>query len=259
VGLCYSVCVDSDIELYLFYDDDFPLALPPPYDEVEVEACSACLGYCEDMEALNCELARAGRVLEQVQGQGLVLSVYRRERLAVADDTAVRLSRELLRQMQARGCGLDYSFYVSYPRDSRFREVTSFFMLSFPAGGALAGVPENIPWLFAGEYRGERFVLTPFTSVLADYLAFLAKQGDSLPALRIDYFSEGSLVIWYMTAEDEIRSLGSLGCNVELRVHPAMLLPKGDALAPLFRYLMRSAIWRERLTLPLGYAEVEEN
>ena len=259
MGLCYSVCVDSDIELYLFYDDDFPLALPPPYDEVEVEACSACLGYCEDMEALNCELARAGRVLEQVQGQGLVLSVYRRERLAVADDTAVRLSRELLRQMQARGCGLDYSFYVSYPRDSRFREVTSFFMLSFPAGGALAGVPENIPWLFAGEYRGERFVLTPFTSVLADYLACLAKQGDSLPALRIDYFSEGSLVIWYMTAEDEIRSLGSLGCNVELRVHPAMLLPKGDALAPLFRYLMRSAVWRERLTLPPGYAEVEEN
>jgi len=258
VGLCYSVCVDSDIELYLFYDDDFPLALPPPYDEVEVEACSACLGYCEDMEALNCELARAGRVLEQVQGQGLVLSVYRRERLAVADDTAVRLSRELLRQMQARGCGLDYSFYVSYPRDSRFREVTSFFMLTFPAGGS-AGVPEDMPWLFAGEYRGERFVLTPFTSVLADYLACLAKQGDSLPALRIDYFSEGSLVIWYMTAEDEIRSLGSLGCNVELRVHPAMLLPKGDALAPLFRYLMRSAVWRERLTLPPGYAEVEEN
>lgn len=250
--------MDSDLRLYLFYDNDFALTLPPPYDEVEVEACSACLEYCEDMEALNRELARAGRVLEQVQGQGLVLSVYRRERLAVADDTAVRLSRELLRQMQARGCGLDYSFYVSYPRDSRFREVTSFFMLTFPAGGA-AGVPEDMPWLFVGEYRGVRFVLTPFTSVLADYLDYLAKQGDSLPALRIDYFSEGSLVIWYMTAEDEIRSLGFLGCNVELRVHPAMLLPKDDALAPLFRYLMRSAVWRARLTLPPGYAEVEEN
>lgn len=251
--------MEADIELYLFYDEDYPPVLPPPYGDVEVERCSACLAYCEDMAELNRELGQAGQVLERVQGQGLVLSVYRRERLAVADDTAVRLSSSLLRQMQARRCGLDYSFYVSYPRNSRFREVTSFFLLTFPAGGELAGMPENKPWLFAGEYRGERFVLTPFTSALADYLAYLAKQGGSLPALRIDYFSEGSLVIWYMTADDEISSLGSLGCEVELRVHPAMLLPKDDALTPLFRYLMRSPFRRECLTLPPGYAEVEEN
>jgi hypothetical protein len=62
-----------------------------------------------------------------------------------------------------------------------------------------------------------------------------------------------------MAAEDEISSLVSLGCEVELRIHLAMLLPKDDALAPLFRYLMRSAVWREILTLPPGYAEVVEN
>lgn len=251
--------MDSKIILYLFYDNDFPLELPPPYDEAEVEGCCACLEYCEDMEALNRELARAGQVLERVQGQGLVMSVYRWERLAVADDKAVRLSPALLRQMQARGCGLDYSYYVTHSRDSRFRDVTSFFMLTFPAGGAPVGVPGDMPWLFVGEYRGERFVLTPFTSVLADYLAYLARQGNTLPELRIDYFSEGSHVIWYMAAEDEISSLAALGCEVELRVHPAMLLPKDDALAPLFRYLMRSAVWRECLTLPPDYAEVVEN
>lgn len=251
--------MDSKIILYLFYDNDFPLELPPPYDEAEVEGCCACLEYCEDMAALNRELLTAGQVLKLVKGQGISLSVYRWNKRAGADAFAVRLNAQLLRQMQARGCGLDYSFYVSYPRNSRFREVTSFFMLTFPAGGAPVEVPGDMPWLFAGEYRGERFVLTPFTSVLADYLAYLARQGNTLPALRIDYFSEGSLVIWYMTAEDEISSLAALGCEVELRVHPAMLLPKDDALAPLFRYLMRSAVWRECLTLPPGYAEVVEN
>ncbi|MBQ8900569.1 MAG: hypothetical protein IJY72_06420 [Akkermansia sp.] len=251
--------MDSEIRLYLFFDNDYPLVLPSPYDEIEPEKHCACLTVCEDMEEVNSELVVAGKVLEQVQGKGLSLSVYRWANHARADGSSVRLSRKLVQQMQARGCGLDYSYYVTHSRDSRFRDVTSFFMLTFPAGGAPVEVPGDMPWLFAGEYRGERFVLTPFTSVLADYLAYLARQGNTLPALRIDYFSEGSLVIWYMTAEDEISSLAALGCEVELRVHPAMLLPKDDELAPLFRYLMRSAVWRECLTLPPGYAEVVEN
>lgn len=253
------MCMDSEIRLYLFFDNDYPLVLPSPYDEIEPEEHCACLSVCEDMEEVNSELVAAGSVLEQVQGQGLSLSVYRWANHARADGTSVRLSRELLRQMQARGCGLDYSYYVTHSRDSRFRDVTSFFMLTFPAGGAPVGVPGNMPWLFGGEYRGERFVLTPFTAALADYLAYLAKQGNTLPELRVDYFSEGSHVIWYMAAEDEISSLVSLGCELELRIHLAMLLPKDDALAPLFRYLMRSTVRREILTLPPGYAEVVEN
>ena len=242
--------MDSDLTLYLFYDKEFSLILPPPYDEVEPEENCVCLQECDDMEKLNDELALAGRMLNQVQGQGLSLSVYRRENKPRADDSAVRLNHGLLQQMNACKCGLDYSYYVSHERNARYSQVMSFFLITFPRGEVNAGIPPDVPWLFGDEYRGQRFVLTPDLSALADWLSYLAKRAVTCPELRIDYFSEGGLVIWYMSAEDEIRSLDALGCNVELRIHPAMLLPKDDPIAPLFRYLMRSSVWRECLQPP---------
>lgn len=56
--------MDSKIILYLFYDNDFPPELPPPYDEIEPEKHCACLTVCEDMEEVNSELVVAGKVLE---------------------------------------------------------------------------------------------------------------------------------------------------------------------------------------------------
>lgn len=242
--------MDSELILYLFYDIDFPLLLPPPYDEVEPEENSACLQVCDDMAKLNDDLALTGQMLKQVQGQGLSLSVYRREDKARADGSAVRLSHDLLQQMNACKCGLDYSYYVSHERNTRYSQVMSFFLITFPGGEVDAGLPPNVPWLFVDEYRGQRFVLTPDISALADWLSYLAKRLVTCTQLRIDYFSEGCMVIWYMSAEDEIRSLDAIGCNVELRIHPAMLLPKDDSIAPLFRYLMRSSVWRECLQPP---------
>ena len=69
--------MDSELILYLFYDKDFPLILPPPYNEVEPEGNCACLQACDDMAELNDELALTGRMLKQVQGQGLSLSLVR--------------------------------------------------------------------------------------------------------------------------------------------------------------------------------------
>ena len=242
--------MDSELILYLFYDKDFPLILPPPYNEVEPEGNCACLQACDDMAELNDELALTGRMLKQVQGQGLSLSVYRRENKARADDSAVRLSQDLLQQMNTCKFGLDYSYYAYHERNTRYSQVMSFFLITFPGGEVDAGLPPNIPWLFGDKYRGQRFVMTPDITALADWLSYLAKQAITCPELRIDYFSEGSMVIWYMSAEDEIRSLDALSCNVELRIHPAMLLPEDDAIAPLFRYLMRSSVWRECLQPP---------
>ena len=242
--------MDSELILYLFYDKDFPLILPPPYNEVEPEGNYACLQACDDMAELNDELALTGRMLKQVQGQGLSLSVYRRENKARADDSAVRLSHELLQQMNTCKFGLDYSYYAYHERNTRYSQVMSFFLITFPGGEVDAGLPPNIPWLFGDKYRGQRFVMTPDITALADWLSYLAKQAITCPELRIDYFSEGSMVIWYMSAEDEIRSLDALSCNVELRIHPAMLLPEDDAIAPLFQYLMRSSVWRECLQPP---------
>lgn len=242
--------MDSELILYLFYDIDFPLLLPPPYDEVEPEENCICLQVCDDMAKLNDTLALTGQMLKQVQGQGLSLSVYRREDKARADGSAVRLSHDLLQQMNACKCGLDYSYYVSHERNTRYSQVMSFFLITFPGGEVDAGLPPNVPWLFGDEYRGQRFVLTPDISALADWLSYLAKRLVTCTQLRIDYFSEGCMVIWYMSAEDEIRSLDAIGCNVELRIHPAMLLPKDDSIAPLFRYLMRSSVWRECLQPP---------
>ena len=202
------------------------------------------------MAKLNDALALTGQMLKQVQGQGLSLSVYRREDKARADGSAVRLSHDLLQQMNACKCGLDYSYYVSHERNTRYSQVMSFFLITFPGGEVDAGLPPNVPWLFGDEYRGQRFVLTPDISALADWLSYLAKRLVTCTQLRIDYFSEGCMVIWYMSAEDEIRSLDAIGCNVELRIHPAMLLPKDDSIAPLFRYLMRSSVWRECLQPP---------
>ena len=202
------------------------------------------------MAKLNDALALTGQMLKQVQGQGLSLSVYRREDKARADGSAVRLSHDLLQQMNACKCGLDYSYYVSHERNTRYSQVMSFFLITFPGGEVDAGLPPNVPWLFGDEYRGQRFVLTPDISALADWLSYLAKRLVTCSQLRIDYFSEGCMVIWYMSAEDEIRSLDAIGCNVELRIHPAMLLPKDDSIAPLFRYLMRSSVWRECLQPP---------
>ena len=242
--------MDSELILYLFYDKDFPLILPPPYNEVEPEGNCACLQACDDMAELNDELALTGRMLKQVQGQGLSLSVYRRENKARADDSAVRLSHDLLQQMNTCKFGLDYSYYACHERNTRYSQVMSFFLITFPGGEVDAGLPPNIPWLFGDKYRGQRFVMTPDITALADWLSYLAKQAITCPELRIDYFSEGSMVIWYMSAEDEIRSLDALSCNVELRIHPAMLLPEDDAIAPLFRYLMRNSVWRECLQPP---------
>ncbi len=60
--------MDSKIRLYLFFDNDYPLVLPSPYDEIEPEKHCACLTVCEDMEEVNSELVVAGNVLEQVHG-----------------------------------------------------------------------------------------------------------------------------------------------------------------------------------------------
>lgn len=240
---------DSDLCLYLFFDGDEPPVLPPPYDGTEPEEHSVCLQVCDNMEALNTELQSVGRVLNLVKGKGLILSIYRRQERVETSTGAVHLSSGLLRQMAAGGVGLDYSLYTSHMREARFRRVMSFFLLTFPQGGA-GELPADVPWLFEGRYKGLPFVLTPDIGALAAYLVYQAETGRSLSELRVDYFSVGSVVMWYLEAEDEIRALAALGCDVELRVHLAMLLPEKDSLFPLFRYLMRSSVWRSRLLPP---------
>ena len=247
---------DSNLCLYLFFDGGEPPVLPSPYDEMEPEEHSVCLQECDGMPALNTELERAGRVLNLVKGKGLILSIYRRQERVVAGAPAVCLSKDLLQRMSACGVGLDYSLYTSRWRETRFRRVMSFFLLTFPQGGA-GELPSDEPWLFAGEYRGKHFVLTPDIGALAAYLTYLADSGRQLPELRVDYFSAGSAVMWYLEAEDEIRALAALGCGVELRVHLAMLLSVTDPLFPLFRYLMRSTAWRSRLLPPPEQTEEE--
>ncbi len=250
--------MSSELILYLFYDNDYPLALPAPYEVVAVgEERSVCLAECEDMAELNHELALACSRLPKVRGSDLILSVYRREDRARADDGAVYLGCEMLRQMAACAIGVDYCLYVSRWRSSRFRQAGSFFLLTFPQGIAVHDLPEDVPFLYAGEYSGQYFVLTLCTMALAAYLAHVASKGCHVPALRVDYFSEGSAVMWYLEADDEIRSLAALGCSLELRIHPAMLLHKEDAVFSLFRYLMRSPGWRKCLIPPAEEEEAE--
>ena len=240
---------DSELILYLFFEGETAPVLPPPYEAAEQDGQSVCLRVCDDMAALNNELLRAIRVLEQVSAESTVLSIYRCEKRAVAATPAVHLSAELLRRMAARGVGLDYSLYMTSPGEPQFPDVMSFFLLTFPQGGA-AEVPTEVPWLYGGEYRGQYFVLTPDMYALAEYLIDMEESGQQLPELRVDYFSAGSAVMWYLEAEAEIRALAALGCEVELRVHHAMILPPDDPLSPLFGHLMGSSEWRSRLLQP---------
>ena len=247
----------APIVLQLFFDSDKPLVLPEPYGCSVADEDSVQLADCADMAALNTELALAGARLAQMEGQLYALSIYRCERLAVADDESVRLSPVFLQQMSARGCGMDYCLYVKRWRDSRFRNVMTFQLLTFPQGAPEFELPQDVPWLFDGVHCGQRFVLTPDLDALEAFIQHLAENGVRAPELRIDCFSVGSAVIWVQPA-DMIAHFAALGGEVDLRIHPAMLLPKTDAVYPLFRYLMRSSLWRSRLTPPTFDDEEED-
>ena len=248
----------ASIVLQLLFDSGKPLVLPGPYGCSEPGEGSVQLADCADMVALNTELALVGGRLAQMEGQLYALSIYRCVRLAEADDASVHLRPAFLQQMSARGCGMDYCLYVSRWRDSRFRNVMTFQLLTFPQGAPEFELPQDVPWLFVGEHRGQRFVLTPDLDALEAFIQHLAERGTRVPELRIDCFSSGSAVIWMFPVET-IAHLAALGCGVDLRIHPAMLLPKTDAVYPLFRYLMRSSLWRSRLTPPTFDDEEEED
>ena len=246
----------ASINLSLLFDSAYPVVLPEPYGFPEPGEGSVLLADCADMAELNAELALAGGRLSQMEGRLQALSIYRCERLAEADAVSVCLSPELLQQMSARGCGMDYCLYVSRWRDTRFRNVMTFQLLTFPQGAPEFELPQDVPWLFDGVHSGQRFVLTPDLDALEAFIQHLAERGTRVPELRIDCFSSGSAVIWMFPVETIVH-LAALRGEVDLRIHPAMLLPKTDAVYPLFRYLMRSSLWRSRLTPPT-FDEVEE-
>ena len=224
--------------------------LPPPYNQLEAGEGCVDLLKCQDMVELNRGMKSWASVMPQIQGDELTLSVRKYSERVSADVDAIHLSRESLRQLAACGTGLDYCYDASSFRESRFQLVMSFFLLTFPRGGTDFIVPEDVPWLFHDYYRNNRFVITPDLDALSDFIQHLASHKHHISELCIDYFSVGSHVIWYLDSAEMLSPLSKIGCSLRLRIHPAMLLAPQDFLYPLFRYLMRSSVWRSILTPP---------
>ena len=207
------------------------------------------LGDFEGMDALLAEMEIAAAAMQQAQGTLLALCACRYAEKVLPDTTALVLSPTSLQHLAACRMGLGYDYCPGHFRDTRRRNIMSFFILTFPEGhGALPGHFED-SFLFTGQHAGQDFILTPDQDELEEYICQLAENNIPGPRIRIDYFSTGSL-IWWQVCAPVIAALSQLGATLELRIHPAMLVAEEDCIHPLVSRVLRSKAWRARLTPP---------
>lgn len=225
-------------ELYLF--TDALLDLPKPEGE------SLVVGTYHDEQALNAAVRHAAQTPPPTRGTPQCLSVMRTNRRVLPDTSAVRAPRETLQHLAARNMGLEYAYYSESYRESRFRNIMSFFLITYPDGEPTPHTPPDFPWLFRDYYKGQFFAITPDQCTLEALPEALAEEHSRCKSMRIDYFSIGSFIRWEMPP-DTIAALAALGCSVSLHIHPAMLTADTDCISPLVSYILRSKVWREIL------------
>ena len=152
------------------------------------------LGEFESIEALHTELESTAATLQQKEeSDGWLCASKYADKILPDTDTLV-LSPAILQNLAAADQAMEYDYCPGDFRESRRRNLMSFFLLTFPQGHE--PLPDNFSgdWFFPGKHRGQRFILTPDQDTLEDYICHLSETGFSTPLLRIDYFSTGSTI-----------------------------------------------------------------
>ena len=207
------------------------------------------LGEFESIDALHAELESTAATLQQKEESDGWLCASKYADKILPDTDALVLSPAILQNLAAADQAMEYDYCPGDFRESRRRNLMSFFLLTFPQGHE--PLPDNFSgdWFFPGKHRGQRFILTPDQDTLEDYICHLSETGFSTPLLRIDYFSTGS-TIWWLTGRETIRAMAQMGATLELRIHPAMLVAEEDSIRPMVSSVLRSKVWRTRLIPP---------
>ena len=237
--------------LYLYAEKEPRPNLPGKYAALEDadNSGSVELGDFESKDALQEELEAAAAAMQQAQGTLLALCASKYAEKVLPDTNALVLSPTSLQHLAACRMGLGYDYCPRHFRDSRRRNIMSFFILSFPGGHGALPVHFEASFLFTGQHAGQDFIITPDQDELEEYICQLAENNIPGPRIRIDYFSTGSL-IWWQVCAPVIAALAQMGATLELRIHPAMLVAEEDSIHPLVSRVLRSKTWRARLTPP---------
>lgn len=238
----------SHYELILFADATQLLELQGALAALRMnpENGAVDMGTYPGTAELNAALEAGIREIAPSRGCPECISVMKVDERVLPNNDAVCFSLESLQQLSILGMGLEYAYYASFHRESRFRDTASFFLITFPEGEPSGNGEQALPELFCGRYKGQPFILTTDQNSLWQLISDLAEQGSQCPAFRIDYFSCGSFIRWELWPEN-VRDITALQARMELRIHPAMLTAGDDALKPLIAYLLRSKVWRKRL------------
>lgn len=186
------------------------------------------------------------RLLPRLGGKERCLSIMKFSEQVRPNQDCIILNQEEINILATQETVLEYAYYSRFHRETRFRNTAGFFLLSFPADTPTPLPQPNADCCYVSRYKNQNFLLTTDMNELDAYLESCATMGMRFPALRIDYFSCGSFIRWYL-CPDTLGYLSSLNTGLELHIHPAMLVDKNSTIHAISRHILRSKLWRKRL------------
>lgn len=196
------------------------------------------------MERVHLTLRQVIHLLPGMGGDNRHLSIMKYADRICPNRDVVILTPDEVRILAEQQTILEYAYYSRFARETRFRDTESFFLVTFPQGATkslpdIAGAPTGI-------YGGSHFMLTTDMNLMDDFLNTCAQSNIEAPAVRVDYFSVGAFICWYVWP-DTMESVSALRAGLELHIHPAMLTDRDDCIYPLSRYVLHSRKWRRFL------------
>lgn len=196
------------------------------------------------MERVHLTLRQVIHQLPGMGGDNRHLSIMKYAKKACPNRDVVILTPDEVRILAEQQTLLEYAYYSRFARETRFRNTESFFLVTFPQGEPeslldIAGAPTGI-------YGGGHFMLTTDMNLMDDFLYTCAQSNMEAPAVRVDYFSVGAFICWYVWP-DTMESVSALRAGLELHIHPAMLTDRDDCIYPLSRHVLHSRKWRRFL------------
>lgn len=242
---------DSTLNLTLFAEDVTRLHFPAELSSKVARCTDTDNRYVDlvendTMERVHLTLRRIIRLLPGLGGDNRHLSIMKYAERVCPNRDVLILTPDEVRILAEQQTLIEYAYYSRFASETRFRDTESFFLVTFPQAATeslpdIAGAPTGI-------YGGCSFMLTTDMNQLDDFLNACGQTKIVVPTVRIDYFSVGSFMAWYVWP-DTMESVAALRAGLELHIHPAMLTDKDDAIYPLSRYVLRSRKWRQLLQM----------
>lgn len=240
---------NTSLNLTLFAEDITRLHFPAELSEKAAQLTDTDNQYMDlvedsTMERVHLALRWVIRLLPGLGGDNRHLSIMKYAEKVLPNRDTITLTTDEVRILAEQQTILEYAYYSRFARETRFRDTESFFLVTFPQAEA-APLPD-IAGAYIGVYNGRPFMLTTDMNLLDVFLNACLQAKIEAPTVRIDYFSIGSFMGWYVWP-DTLESVSGLRAGLELHIHPAMLTDRNDAIYSLSRYVLRSRKWRLHL------------